>query len=137
MRDDNATSIMASFSSLPEKSVFRSLSFQVVARKATTSEIMELRDIFHSIDVNHDGIISVEELRQGLGSHYNGKEIEEWFAYADVDQDETINYTEFLAATFLEGKASWSWNVSRIAEAFEIFDKEEKGTLRLQIYGKS
>jgi calcium-dependent protein kinase len=124
MRDDSATSIMASSSSLPEKSVLRSLAFQVVARKATTSEIMELRDMFHSIDVNHDGIISVEELKQGLGSHYNGKEIEEWFAHADVDQDGTINYTEFLAAT-LEGKGELE--LERIAEAFEIFDKEGKG----------
>jgi calcium-dependent protein kinase len=124
MKADSSTSLTASFNSLPEKSTFRSLAFQVVARKATTSEIMELRNIFHSIDVNHDGVISVEELKQGLGSCYSEKEMEEWFAHADVDQDGSINYTEFLATT-LEGKGELE--LVRIAEAFELFDKEEKG----------
>ena len=51
------------------------------------------------LDVNGDGSLTFEELRQGLKDKENGEALMELMKSADTDGSGEINYTEFLAAT--------------------------------------
>ena len=55
-----------------------------------------LKDLFHEIDVNNDGMISLAELKVGLKLS-SLEEAEELFAMIDDNQDHRISYDEFLA----------------------------------------
>jgi Ca2+-binding EF-hand superfamily protein len=50
---------------------------------------------FQKLDVNHDGSITVDELRQALGSN-NDKDTEELMKDADINHDGVVDYSEFL-----------------------------------------
>jgi calcium-dependent protein kinase len=107
-----------------QSSEFRKIALQAVARKTSTSEIVKLREVFHAIDEDHDGLLTMKEIKQGFRAHYGEKEIESWFQKIDADDSGSIDYTEFLAAT-LERK--FDEQEERVADAFRVFDKEDKG----------
>ena len=54
------------------------------------------KDLFHEIDVNNDGMISLSELKVGLKLS-SLEEAEELFAMIDDNDDRRISYNEFLA----------------------------------------
>merc|ERR1711974_79909 len=68
-------------------------------------EMCELQRLFRNWDQNGDGVVSVEEFRQGLeklgGSKaLQGKEdIEDLMRHVDSDGSGCLEYTEFVAAT--------------------------------------
>ena len=107
-----------------ENSELRMLASQVAARKAPISEIAAMKEVFHALDMDHDGLITMEELKRELGVRYGEKEIESWFQKFDVDETGTLNYTEFLAATI---ERRFGEREERIVEAFEVFDKDSSG----------
>jgi serine/threonine protein kinase len=49
-----------------ESGEFRRVVMNVVAKKATTEDILELREIFNEYDSNHDGMISFKEWKRAL-----------------------------------------------------------------------
>ena len=64
----------------------------------TPDQIKGAEAIFNIYDVNNDGALTAEEFKYGLKSAgYTAKEIEELFAKADTDGDQTISKNEFLA----------------------------------------
>ena len=54
------------------------------------------KQLFHEIDVNNDGMISLSELKVGLQLS-SLEEAEELFAMIDDNDDRRISYNEFLA----------------------------------------
>ena len=54
------------------------------------------KELFHEIDVNNDGMISLSELKVGLKLS-SLEEAEEVFAMIDDNDDRRISYDEFLA----------------------------------------
>lgn len=49
-----------------ESGDFRKLVMQVIAKRATAEEILNLREIFNKFDSNHDGTITFEEFKHAL-----------------------------------------------------------------------
>lgn len=128
---------MASFS---KKSEFERLAWQVIARKATTDEIFEMRQVFEQVVNEHrqdhprdsDGQdpcsnqISYSDFCQVMSRVLGMKEdeIEDIFRHVDVNQTGSINYTEFLAATLaVKGRIQ----EQHIAEAFDQLDVDGSG----------
>ena len=111
---------------------FRRLALNTVAYKASASEIANLREVFHALDTDHDGELTIQEMRAGLGKQFDQTTIDNWFRHVDVDKNGSVNFTEFLAAT-LEAQHgsrevnSLFFNESRVRNAFAMFDRDDTG----------
>jgi calcium-dependent protein kinase len=66
---------------------------------ASAVDIRELKEMFQALDVNGDGSISLDELKEGLGTKENGENLYNLLMAADTDNSGCIDYTEFIAAT--------------------------------------
>lgn len=56
-----------------------------------------LREAFNKFDTDNSGYITAENLRQVLGDSYEGEQVEQLVAEADVLKDNRISYAEFVA----------------------------------------
>jgi len=94
------------------------------------AEREELATVFKKIDLNGDGKLSKDEIRDGYALHYgrqiSDKEIDFMFDAVDTDQSGYIDYTEFVVASANE-KALLS--TERLTSAFKMFDKDNSGTI--------
>jgi calcium-dependent protein kinase len=79
-----------------------------------------------SLDVNGDGSLTFEELKQGLKDKENGDALMELMKSADTDGSGEINYTEFLAATM---DAKLFMREEYLRTAFNMFDKDGSGKI--------
>lgn len=97
------------------------ISAQIVANE----EKAELNSVFKILDDDGDGIITKEELIKGYETVFGikGKEaeekIEKFIGRIDLNQTNTIEYSEFLAAAVDHEKGM---SRERIKQAFTIFD---------------
>ena len=61
--------------------------------------------IFKAMDLNNDGMLSMDEIKQGYDKHFgtpiDDDEIKRMFKEIDTDGNGTIDYSEFLMATDL------------------------------------
>jgi len=93
----------------------------------------QISSIFRAMDVNNDGKLSREEIKRGyfecFGRTIDDKEISEIFERVDMDKNGMIDYTEFLVATIKEENLL---NVKNLQAAFNMFDKEGKGTISIE-----
>merc|ERR1712244_99270 len=63
------------------------------------SEVEEIREAFKVFDINKNGFISAEELRQvmtNLGEEVTDEEVNEMIRDADIDKDGLVSYEEFV-----------------------------------------
>jgi len=102
---------------------------QCIANQLEEGQIKELRTIFLTLDGNSDGLLTANELKEGL-SNAGLKEIppdlQQILEDVDSDGSGMIDYTEFLAATldkkvFMKEDVCWS--------AFRVFDKNNDGKI--------
>jgi len=70
-----------------------------ISVQVSPDDIKELKQLFMQMDINGDGVLTIEELQKGLSEMENGETIAELMKSADTDGSGEINYTEFLAAT--------------------------------------
>jgi calcium-dependent protein kinase len=116
--------------SLIHKSVMNFIAFTL-----KNEETNELAEIYKSFDNNGDGVITFNELKNGililrnkLNLDIREKDIDELFVEIDVDRNGMINYTEFIASTI-----SYPTHVKQeqVYEAFRAFDSNFDGLLTL------
>ena len=104
-------------------SEFQKMALMIIAHKATSDEIIELRKAFHEFDQNNSGTIDLSEFKsamQQFDSSYSDEKLEEMFDHVDQAKDGVIRYTEFLAATMnVHGRVV----EDRLAEAFDRIDR--------------
>jgi calcium-dependent protein kinase len=104
---------------------FRKLALNVIAKRSTPKEIFKLRKVFYSFDTLNTGTITLEELREALAQFNVAEdEVEKVFRQIDVNRNNVINYTEFLAAC-LESQGDLEEH--RLAEAFDLMDSDDSG----------
>jgi Protein kinase domain/EF hand len=77
---------------------FRKLALNVIAKKSSSSEIFEVRKVFEEFDYLGTGTITLEEFSTALSQfQYSPRDIHKIFSKIDVNRDNAINYTEFVA----------------------------------------
>lgn len=107
-----------------------------VCYRFTFSQTKILTEIFKSLDKNSDGVLTLAELKEGLGIlnektgfELNEQELNLLFERIDLDKSGTINYNEFLASTLDIKK---ELKLEHIYEAFKSFDTDKSGRISLR-----
>ena len=105
-----------------------------IASRLSNEESAQFRNIFINIDENKNGYISFEDFRKYVINEYdiddlieNEQELKNGFEGVDIDHNNRIDYTEFLAANldekiFLKNE--------KLKEAFRIFDLNDNGAIK-------
>jgi calcium-dependent protein kinase len=101
----------------------------VIASQLGESQIKNLRDTFMTLDENGDGLLTVNEMKEGLnrcGLKEIPADLQQIMEDVDSDGSGVIDYTEFLAAT-LDKKIYMAEDVCW--QAFRIFDRNGDGKI--------
>lgn len=122
-------SLMDNLRGFKAQNRLKKAALHVIASQLGESQIKNLRETFMAMDGNGDGLLTVNEMKEGL-SKCGLKEIPADLAQImeDVDSDGSgvIDYTEFLAAT-LDKKVYMAEDVCW--QAFRIFDRNGDGKI--------
>merc|ERR1711972_1214402 len=122
-------SLMDNLKSFRSQNKLKKAALHVIASQLGETQIKNLRDIFMRLDGNGDGLLTVNEMKEGL-SQCGLKEIpadlQHIMEEVDSDGSGVIDYTEFLAAT-LDKKVYMSEDVCW--QAFRIFDRNGDGKI--------
>ncbi|KAG6390612.1 hypothetical protein SASPL_148350 [Salvia splendens] len=104
----------------------KKVALKVIAENMSEEDIKGFRQMFDNIDTDRSGTI-YDELRTGLtklGSRLSETEIQQLMEAADVDQNGTIDYVEFITATMHRHRLEKEENLHK---AFQYFDKDDSG----------
>eukprot|EP00249_Psilotum_nudum_P023359 c28846_g1_i1 orf=441-2168(-) len=105
----------------------KKIALRVIAESLSEEEIAGLKEMFKMMDTDDSGAITFDELKAGLrrlGSGLMDTEIQTLMEAADVDNNGTIDYGEFIAATVNLNKLEREEN---LFAAFCYFDKDGSG----------
>lgn len=122
-------STLTNMKSFKGQNNLKKAALHVIAQRLKEDEIKALTDMFSTLDINHDGTITLQELKEGIdklqiaGLCSNMKEL---LVSMDVDGSGSIDYTEFLAATldkkqYQQESICWA--------AFQVFDTDGSGSI--------
>ncbi|XWS29197.1 hypothetical protein CRYUN_Cryun24cG0007900 [Craigia yunnanensis] len=112
----------------------KQFALRALASTLNEEEIADLRDQFDAIDVDKNGSISLEEMRQALAKDLPWKlkesRVLEILQAIDSNTDGLVDFTEFVAAALhvnqMEEHDSDKWQL-RSQAAFEKFDVDRDG----------
>ncbi|CAM8907998.1 unnamed protein product [Rhodiola kirilowii] len=112
----------------------KQFALRALASTLDEEELADLRDQFDAIDVDKNGVISLEEMRQALAKDLPFKlketRVKEILQAIDSNTDGMVDFSEFVAATLhvhqMEEHNSEMWQ-QRSKAAFEKFDLDKDG----------
>ena len=93
-------------------------------------------ETFKALDTNHDGILTKQELKDGLKKiNYvmSEAEIKNLFSTLDDNQSGGIDYSEFVAASL---NRNLLLNDQKITACFELFDRDKSGKISIKEFKK-
>lgn len=121
-----------------EQYKFKCLIMEIIVQIIEDEQITKLNKIFHAIDLNHEGFISVEELEKAFkksGFIINMEEVRNIMQHIDLDKNGKVNYSEFLIAT-LDIKLLLQ-NKKNLITLFQYFDVDNTGFIDFNKVKKS
>ena len=105
-----------------------------IASRLSSEESSQLRNVFFNMDEDKNGYISFEDFRKYIINEYdvddlieNEEELKKGFSGVDIDHNNQIDYTEFLAANLDE---KIFLKTEKLKEAFRIFDINDNGAIK-------
>lgn len=127
-------SVLSNMRQFVKYSRLKQFALRALASTIGEEELADIRDQFDAIDVDKNGSISLEEMRQALAKDLPWKlkesRVLEILQAIDVNTDGLVDFTEFVAATLhvhqLEEHDSAKWH-QRSQAAFEKFDIDKDG----------
>ncbi|CAE7945338.1 CPK2, partial [Symbiodinium sp. KB8] len=105
---------------------------QLLTRELSEFQIQELRAKFMALDTHGDGLLSPEELVEGMrhvGYEMSEKELEQVMAALDGSGSQRIGYKEFISA-LIERRVKF--DRQQLFECFKKFDKQGIGRITYQ-----
>uniref|UniRef100_A0A6N2M3S6 non-specific serine/threonine protein kinase n=2 Tax=Salix viminalis TaxID=40686 RepID=A0A6N2M3S6_SALVM len=127
-------SVLSNMRQFVKYSRLKQFALRALASTIDEEELADLKDQFDAIDVDKNGAISLEEMRQALAKDlpWKLKEslVQEIVQAIDSNTDGLVDFTEFVAAALhvhqLEEHNSEKWQL-RSQAAFEKFDIDRDG----------
>lgn len=126
--EDIMTEVVASMQHFQTLNMMQKAAITALAWRASDEDTVHLRTIFESIDRDGNGFVTVEELKRAfeLSGVSFPDNLVTLATQAGTDGNDTIEYTEFIAAAMdkrkiLKEEVVW--------EAFKIFDQDGSGTI--------
>nr|GMD49156.1 calcium-dependent protein kinase 28-like [Ipomoea batatas] len=127
-------SVLSNMRQFVKYSRLKQFALQALATTLDDEELADLKDQFAAIDVDKNGVISLEEMRQALAKdlpwRMKDSRVIEILQAIDVNTDGLIDFTEFVAATLhvhqMEEHNSEKW-LQRSQAAFQKFDVDRDG----------
>ncbi|KAL0350446.1 UNVERIFIED_CONTAM: Calcium-dependent protein kinase [Sesamum radiatum] len=127
-------SVLSNMRQFVKYSRFKQFALRALASTLDDEELADLRDQFDAIDVDKNGVISLEEMRQAMEKDLPWKmkdsRVVEILQAIDSNTDGLVDFSEFVAATLhvhqLEEHNSEKWQ-QRSQAAFEKFDVDRDG----------
>jgi len=122
----------ANLAAFAKTTAFQSGVCSVLANLVTKAEdLKELREVFVSWDTNHDGNLSLGELKANMKEittffNLDEPDVRRMMQAADTDNSGSIDYTEFLTAAFDKQKLLSQANIRR---AFDMLDQDGDGAI--------
>jgi len=123
------SSLMDNLRGFRSQNKLKKAALHVIASQLGESQIKALRDTFMALDENGDGLLTVNEMKEGLnrcGLKEIPPDLQQIMEEVDSDGSGVIDYTEFLAAT-LDRKVYMAEDVCW--QAFRIFDRNSDGKI--------
>jgi len=123
--------VVASLEAFAEAQDLKKLALEVIAFNSPPSQLEELRQLFHKMDTDNSGTLSLDEFKKAMALHpdLSEKRVEQIFGQMDLEHKGEVDYTEFLAATISsqqEAKVS-QVGAPSITTAFHIIDSDHDG----------
>ncbi|EGR28784.1 protein kinase domain protein, partial [Ichthyophthirius multifiliis] len=109
----------------------KKVALSFIASQLSENEISELGKLFRQLDKNGDGVLTIDEIRDGLtnSSDKNLEEVRKVISSIDTDGSGKIDYTEFLAATM---EKSLYMKEDKLHQAFKMLDQDGNGKITKQ-----
>lgn len=104
----------------------------IIASRMTTSQLSDLRDTFRTLDANGDGLLTFEEIQDGIAKSElsdMSMDLKTVLQGVDVNCSGLVDYTEFLAAA-LDKRQYLRRDLCRVA--FSVFDQDDDGQITLE-----
>ncbi|XP_008805015.1 calcium-dependent protein kinase 3-like isoform X2 [Phoenix dactylifera] len=106
---------------------FKRRALRVIADHLSIEEVEDIKDMFKMMDTDNDGVVSYEELKNGLakfGSHLVESEVQTLIEAADTNGKGKLDYGEFVAVSLHLQRMA---NDEHLHRAFSYFDKDGNG----------
>merc|ERR1719243_530952 len=102
-----------------------------MAWSLSAEERAQVRGIFLELDTRREGVITMEQLQRVLQEEFqvSYEEVQAIFSAMDVNQNEEIHYSEFLAAMC---SSKVAMHEDLISQAFRRFDTDNSGVISLE-----
>mmetsp|Transcript_23545 Transcript_23545/g.20897 ORF Transcript_23545/g.20897 Transcript_23545/m.20897 type:complete len:216 (-) Transcript_23545:7-654(-) len=113
-------------------SLLRKKAINILVKFLTSKEIKNLKELFEKIDTDHSGYIEAEELAEAMrkvDEDLTQEDIDGIIKEIDVEGNQKINYSEFIAAT-LDVKATLT--DAKLITLFKNFDLDNSGYITLE-----
>lgn len=120
---------MASLKDFIHHNKLKKLALGVIAQQLTEGEIGQLRDVFESMDTDQTGVVSIQELAEAMRKGGFGvleEEVKTLLGGLDVNANNRVDYSEFLAATL---RRNQFLREERLHRAFDHFDVDGTGKI--------
>lgn len=109
LKSGTALDVVTKLKAFYEASQLQKKALEVIAHRLQDDEIRELGKTFLAMDANHDGVVTVKELRRGLEKIHGHNErlecepgLQELMRIMNAHEHKYVQYTEFLAAVMDE-----------------------------------
>jgi calcium-dependent protein kinase len=115
-----------------ESTLLQKIVYTALSQRLSFKEIEDLQEIFMSLDIDDDGVISQEEFIQGLKDlrvNTDNEDIQNIFQMMDTNKSKKINYSEFLTASVNKKFLKTS---GKLREVFDYFDKDKSGSISFE-----
>ncbi|KAF0692587.1 Aste57867_16342 [Aphanomyces stellatus] len=127
-RNLNGT-ILGSLKRFQGHNKLKKVALAVIADQMTGNEINELKKQFQKIDIDGNGVITMQELAaavRDMGQDVLESEVLSLLQGIDIDGDGNLDYQEFLAATM---KRNMFNKQEYLMQAFNYFDTKKQGVI--------